>query len=243
VVLRFLISPPFGNWIRRHWATSVRGSFTWDARPGLVYHALKSLRPVKGGWVNRIGLRNPGVRSVTFDPTCIYSLVGMNDGDWERMLDRLPEHVTPEVNLGCPNVHRYGIAPAVLRDYCAKFGRVIAKLPPTDDVDDMAAMCVEAGVQYLHLCNTLPTERGGESGERLFYHALPIVERVAYRHREIEIIAGGGIYRPIHLHRYWVAGATHFSLATVWFTPWRVKHILHAGYGTWPPSWPQFVSG
>lgn len=234
MMLTFLISPPFGNWLNRPYATSVRGSFTWEARRGLLYHTLKSLRPVKGGWVNQIGLRNPGLRRAAFDPRCIYSLVGLADGDWERMLDFAPNDMTPEVNLGCPNVHEYGIPPAVLRVYCEKFHTVIAKLPPTEMVDDMAAMCVEAGVKYLHLCNTLPTERGGESGAPLFYRVLPIVERLAYRHREIEVIAGGGIYGPAQLHAYRIAGATHFSLATVWFTPWRVAKILDA-YSC-PPS-------
>lgn len=228
MVLTFLISPPFGNWINRHYATSVRGSFTWQARPGLLFHTIRSLRRVKGGWVNQIGLRNRGLRAARFDSRCIYSLVGLDDGDWERMLEFAPETIQPEINLGCPNIHKYGIPPAVLRDYCAKFVRVIAKLPPTEAVDDLAAMCVEAGVQYLHLCNTLPTERGGESGERLFRQTLPIVERLADRHREIEVIAGGGIYSPWHLQTYRLAGATRFSLATVWFTPWRVSKVISA---------------
>lgn len=224
----FLISPPFGNWISRHYANSIHGSFTWEARPGLLYHTLRSLRPIKGGWVNQIGLRNPGLRHAGLAPENIHSLVGLIDGDWERMLEFAPANMTPEVNLGCPNVHEYGIPPAVLSSYCKKFGTVIAKLPPTEMVDDLAAMCVEAGVQYLHLCNTLPTDRGGESGARLFHRVLPIVERLAYRHRGVEVIAGGGIYHPAHLHAYRLVGATHFSLATVWFTPWRVAKILDA---------------
>lgn len=222
----FLISPPFGNWIISRRCTSVRGSFTWERRRGLVYHTIRSLRPVTGGWVNQIGLRNRGIRNTFFYDDVIYSLVGLADGDWERMLEHCPAGLNVEVNLGCPNVHEYGIPFGVLKDFCTKF-RVSAKLPPTGIVDDMAAMCVEGGVRYLHCCNTLPTERGGESGHRLYLENLPIVGRLAQRYPG-RIIAGGGIYTAHAVNTYRIFGATHFSLATVWLTPWRVPAILRA---------------
>lgn len=224
---RFLISPPFGNWLQSDDCTSVLGSFTWDARPGLLYHTLRSFRPVRGGWRNQIGLRNKGIRSINkFDPSVIYSLVGLNDGDWERMLEYIGDssQIMLEINLGCPNVHRYGIEPNVLREYCKRFG-VIAKLPATDAVDEIAAMCIESGVTFLHLCNTLPTPKGGISGQQLFQVNLPIVSRLAKRY-PFKIIAGGGIYTTDNLMAYEQAGATYFSLSTVFLTPWRVKNIL-----------------
>jgi dihydroorotate dehydrogenase len=226
VLKTFLISPPFGNWIGSRHCTSVLGSFTWERRPGLVYHTIRSLRPISGGWINQIGLRNRGIRNCTFDADTIYSLVGLADGDWERMLYHCPSGLNVEVNLGCPNVHEYGIPATVLRDYCAKF-IVGAKLPPTDKVDDMAAMCIEAGIRYLHCCNTLPTEQGGVSGRRLFDVTLPIVERLAQRCPG-RVIAGGGIYDAGTVQVYRCYGASGFSLATVWLTPWRVPAILRA---------------
>jgi len=226
-IKRLLISPPFGNWFNTPNATRIRGSFTWQRRRGLLYHTLRSLRPIKHGWVNQIGLRNCGIRAVQFDPATVYSLVGLEADEWEKMLDHCPSWIIPELNLGCPNVHEYGIPRATLAAYCAKFASVIAKLPPTDQVDDLASMCVDEGVQYLHLCNTIPTDRGGESGERLFRLTLPIVERIAARHgRSITIIAGGGIYGIEQLSQYQRAGATHFSLSTIWLTPWRVPSVM-----------------
>lgn len=223
----FLISPPFGNWITRENCTSVLGSFTWERRPGLLYHALRTFRKVPGGWVNRIGLRNPGIRSsLPFRTDVIYSLVGLEDGDWERMLTFCPSGTAIEVNLGCPNVHEYGIPPDVLRDYCRKFV-VGAKLPPTDQVDDMAEMCIETGVHYLHLSNTLPSDRGGISGRRLLAVNLPIVERMADRYPG-KIVAGGGIYDPTTAKVYRGMGASTLSLSTVWLTPWKVPAILRA---------------
>lgn len=222
---KFLISPPFGNWLRSADCTPVLGSFTWNARPGLIYHTLRSLRPVRGGWINQIGLRNKGIRSIkNFHPDFIYSLVGLYDGDWERMLDHCPERITVEINLGCPNVHEYGIPLPVLREYCEKFN-VIAKLSPTGSVDEMAAMCIESGAMMLHCSNTLPTSKGGLSGMPLREINLPIVARLAMKYPH-KIIAGGGIYNTDALMAYEATGATWFSLSTVWFTPWRVKPIL-----------------
>lgn len=224
---RYLISPPFGNWIGSKYCTPVLGSFTWERRRGLLYHTIRSLRPVPGGWVNQIGLRNRGIRACAFFyDDAIYSLVGLEEDDWQRMLHHCPAGLNVEVNLGCPNVHEYGIPFNVLKDYCARFV-VGAKLPPTGIVDDMAAMCIEAGVRYLHCCNTIPTARGGVSGRRLFQANLPIVARMAQRYPG-RIIAGGGIYDAKSLEAYRHAGATRFSLATVWLTPWRVPGILRA---------------
>jgi dihydroorotate dehydrogenase len=223
-VKTFLISPPFGNWIGSRHCTRVLGSFTWERRCGLIYHTIRSLRPTQGGWINQIGLRNRGIRACKFETDAIYSLVGLVDGDWQRIMYHCPTGLHVEVNLGCPNVHEYGIPFDVLRDYCALFV-VGAKLPPTDDVDDIAAMCIEAGVRYLHCCNTIPTERGGESGRRLFEVNLPIVKRLAARYPG-KVVAGGGIYDVASRDSYRAAGAVGFSLATVWLTPWRVRAIL-----------------
>jgi dihydroorotate dehydrogenase len=207
------------------------GSYTLQKRPGLIRNTIKSLRPVPGGWVNRIGLRNPGIAAIKYDPNRIYSLVGLEDGDWERIVFLIPitklGHARVELNLGCPNVHEYGISRDLLSLYTARFV-VQAKLPPTDKADPTAEMCAEAGVKFLHCSNTIPTERGGESGKRLKLLNLPIVERLAKRFPTIPIIAGGGIYSPQDVVDYRNAGATMFSLSTVFFTPWRVSAILRA---------------
>jgi dihydroorotate dehydrogenase len=224
-VKRFLISPPFGNYIGHQNATRVMGSFTLERRPGLVWNTLKSLRLIRGGWVNRIGLRNPGLGSVTFVHDRIYSIVGLDEGDWAKMLNMIPDWATVELNLGCPNVHRYGIDEQMLSFFTHHF-LTIAKLPATELVDDVAAMAVEAGVDYLHCSNTIPTARGGESGKRLKAWNLPVIERLRNRYPEASIIGGGGIYTAQDVADYEAAGATHFSLSTVWFRPWTALKIL-----------------
>src|ERR1700692_1370127 len=103
------ISPPFGIHFRpKHALLPVLGSFTALPRPGRTGQVLRTLRPVRGGWRNAIGLRNPGVGSLEYRPGVVYSLAGIADGDWERMHDTLaakdwPQYVL-ELNLSCPNV-------------------------------------------------------------------------------------------------------------------------------------------
>ena len=61
------LSPPFGNYLRSPNAISIRGSFTLRPRDGRWAQVARTLRysPSHGGWVNAIGLRNPGAVSYT----------------------------------------------------------------------------------------------------------------------------------------------------------------------------------
>ena len=61
----YFISPPFGNYLHFNNADciSIRGSFTLQPRDGLWLQILKTLRYSwkEQGWINQIGLRNPGI--------------------------------------------------------------------------------------------------------------------------------------------------------------------------------------
>ena len=114
------VSPPFGTWIDLEKTISIRGSFTPEPRKGLIKHTLKSLRYTSRGWVNKIGLRNPGIRNVDFNRTSVISLVSVQD-NWEEFLDIVPSCQKIELNLSCPNVHRYSIDSITLRDITTKY--------------------------------------------------------------------------------------------------------------------------
>lgn len=224
----YLISPPVGSWFGAPGAIRVFGSFTWLARPGRIGQVLRTVRPVPGGWVNAVGLRNPGIRSVDFSPDHIYSLAGIDDGDWERMAYWIcaePPLLTVELNLSCPNVHEYGIT---RRDVKRFNGRVIAKLPPTEAAWKLADICAEAGVEYLHFSNTIPSPIGGISGDALRRVNLPMVERAARCYPAIPIIAGGGIKSKQHETDYANAGARHFSISSGYLW-WRLARVIGAG--------------
>ena len=55
------IAAPFGNYIKTEKTISVTGSWTIEKRTGRLIQIAKTLRLTKRGWVNKIGLRNPGV--------------------------------------------------------------------------------------------------------------------------------------------------------------------------------------
>ena len=224
------ISPPFGNYFNygRH-STRIRGTFTADRRSGLVYHTLRSLRPVKGGWRNQIGFRNKGLNNIKkFDTKSYYSLAAL-DSNWVTLFCMLPRHANIELNVGCPNVGPYDISRADIRLFASNYKNLIVKVSPNvtrEFLDD----CQELGVKTIHLSNTIPTSQGGISGSQLKELCLPLVETVATTYN-MEIIAGGGIYSKQDVIDYANAGAKHFSISTVFITaPWRVSSIHDAAW-------------
>jgi dihydroorotate dehydrogenase len=247
----FIISPPFGNYIKNHYesCTPVIGSLTLEKRPHWFLRALKTVRPVEGGWINNIGLRNPGIKSFKYNYTNdvlynqIYSLVGIKGSDWQAMLTYLPDEdkrLKIELNLSCPNVHEYGITKKDLQEYCDRFS-IIVKVPPiADKAFAMAEMAVTCGARYIHASNTLPSDRGGVSGEQLFKVNLPIVKKLHLEFPDTPIIAGGGNYDLIHLLDYLTVGATKLSFSSVWFNPFRahrlITHATKYGYTTTDPA-------
>ena len=63
VVKRLIISAPFGNYLQPEGTTPTLGTFTLARRPGRIQRIIRTVRwyPRIGAWVNRIGLRNPGI--------------------------------------------------------------------------------------------------------------------------------------------------------------------------------------
>jgi dihydroorotate dehydrogenase len=243
----YITSPPFGNYIRHKYCTPVIGSLTLHKRRGWFYRTLLTVRPVKGGWINNIGLRNPGIRSFQYRYNCdefyryIYSLVGIEPTDWQSMLTYLPDEdkkLIIELNLSCPNVHEYGISKNDLREYCQRFS-VIIKVPPIEDkalrMAELGAMC---GVRYIHASNTLPNPHGpgGISGAQLNKVNVPLVAKISKKFPGIPVIAGGGNYSLADLLEYWDAGADKFSFSSVWFNPIKAHRLIkRAGeYGYYP---------
>ena len=192
------ISPPFGNYISLQNTTSIKGTFTYHRRKGLIYNTLRSLRPVRGGWRNQIGFRNKGIHSVDFTQL--------------------------ELNLSCPNVPTISISDETMQAYCEKFPDLIAKVRydiPNSEVDKL----VDMGVERIHCSNTIPTDKGGISGRQLKELNLPNIERIS--ERTPRVIAGGGIYDPMDIVQYRNAGAKDFSLSTIFISkPWNVKRCL-----------------
>ena len=226
MIKKAIISPPFGNYISLKGATSVRGTYTLKKRKGLILQVLKTVRPVEDGWVNKIGFRNPGIKSIkNFKEDAIYSIAGFNREDWRELVALIPKHATVEVNISCPNVGAYDIDAYVLSHYVTRFKQVSVKIPPTDQALSMAIFAYSTGVRLLHLCNTLPSERGGISGKQLKEYVLPLVKQIKARCPLAKIIAGGGIYSIQDVKDYKEAGADYFSLSTIFLRPWKLRKV------------------
>ena len=226
------ISPPFGNYFTYKNAMSIRGTFTHHRRKGLIWHTARSLRPVKGGWRNQIGFRNPGLSNVIINKRDTYSIAAL-DSDWSSFISQMPySHPTSiEINVGCPNVGSYSISDDEVKSFvrCVELGYIrnlSVKLSPTstNNGDYVKRLC-DLGINNFHLSNTISTPKGGISGRQLKDINLYKVEKIAKIFTG-RIIAGGGIYDRQDVIDYRNVGATDFSISTVYITkPWHIKEI------------------
>ena len=105
------ISPPFGNYIYLPYITPIRGSFTLHERPGKWSQIFKTLRyiPHLNGWVNKIGLRNPGIDYAinTYKKGEIISIAIMEQTEIKQIVDKIPEDMDIELNVSCPNTDKH----------------------------------------------------------------------------------------------------------------------------------------
>ncbi len=107
--MKKFIAAPFGNYIKTKNTISVSGSWTIEKRTGRIIQIAKTLRYTKRGWVNKIGLRNPGLNIglVKHKEDEVFSIAGIERNDWRIFAEKLPENFNIEVNMSCPNIDEY----------------------------------------------------------------------------------------------------------------------------------------
>ena len=227
----YFISAPFGNYLQYtnflsgKPIVSVTGTFTVKPRPGLAKQIIKTLRYTKTGWRNKLGLRNPGIFK-GIDNTASYSIMSiasLEPNDWRILYEAVPKNMSVELNISCPNVDAH---PDLTKSF-AKDERkwCIVKVPPTI-TNKQIDKIVKLGYNQIHASNTVPTAKGGLSGDVIVPHTLRILEYIKSTHPHVEVIAGGGVKDKASANRYIDAGADHISLGTVCFTPWKLKEIV-----------------
>ncbi len=222
---KLFISPPFGKYIKTPVSTSIRGTLSWSVRNGWFVQVLRTVRPVKGGWVNKIGLRNPGIQNIDLGSDDVYSVVGMDEKEWDNILEYLPRNTKIEINIGCPNSWGMCFTNAHLKKYVEKFPYIIIKLSPKILLEDIK-FYYDNGIKKLHLSNTLPCDRGGISGLQQKIINLPLIEKTKLLLPDAFIIAGGGIYTLQDAIDYSNVGADGYSLSTVWFNPFKATKLV-----------------
>tara|TARA_B110000037_G_scaffold41992_1_gene51875 strand:+ start:4230 stop:4919 length:690 start_codon:yes stop_codon:yes gene_type:complete len=227
----YFISAPFGNYLQYtnflsgKPIVSVTGTFTVKPRSGLVKQIIKTLRYTRTGWRNKLGLRNPGIFT-GIDNTASYSVMSiasLEPNDWRILYEAVPKNMSVELNISCPNVDAH---PDLTKSF-AKDERkwCIVKVPPTI-TNKQIDKIVKLGYNQIHASNTVPTAKGGLSGDVIVPHTLRILEYIKSTHPHVEVIAGGGVKDKASANRYIDAGADHISLGTVCFTPWKLKGIV-----------------
>ena len=232
-----IISPPFGKYIKCKQTSNVYGSFTVNQRKGLIKQAIKTIRKIeKNAWRNKIGLRNPGLANANAPKRNqdIISLAALEISDWNSFAKTLKSskfenNKNIEINIGCPNASIVDFPVELASLFEGK--NIIVKVPPTIDINSKIKEFLSVDINTFHLCNTIPTPKGGVSGYPLQEYTLPAIKkaREEFGHK-ITIIGGGGIYTLKDAKKYIEAGADHLSLSSVMFNPIKgsklVKEIL-----------------
>ncbi|MEM1423627.1 MAG: hypothetical protein AAGH64_06450, partial [Planctomycetota bacterium] len=189
--------------------------------------------PRLGAWVNKIGLRNPGigwlerrVREGKKDLTdALVSVHGFHDEQWWELLTKADGLGVAgiELNMSCPNVGETNWPATLFERASALTTPVIVKLPPVR-FERLADEAIASGVRSFHCSNTLPVKGGGMSGKPLLPVSLACVENVRERCERagaggVVIVGGGGITSPEDVDAYADAGAHRFALGSVLMHP------------------------
>ena len=221
------ISAPFGNYIKSKNAISVTGSWTLEPRKGRLGQILKTLRWTRDGWINKLGLRNPGILEAISNhkDNEVLSIASIDDGDWHELHKLIPKDYSVELNLSCPNVDESSIAGAELFLSGSKRKWLICKVSPLITETEIDYL-LNLGFTQIHASNTIPVEKGGLSGKSIIPHTLRILSYIKEYHPSTIFIAGGGITTTKDVIMYKDAGADYISIGTVCFNIFNLARLL-----------------
>ena len=194
-------------------------------RPGLLSQILKTLRFTlvdnNFTWVNKIGLRNPGIlyglENYNHNKD-VLSIAIMNKDEIDVFNRIIPNETNIEINVSCPNINKQMIHDGIHVFLNPKRKWCIVKLSPICDTD-LIDNYYSQGFRQFHCSNTLPVENGGASGKVLIPYTSKHIQYIQSKYKDACIIAGGGIYDYNTLMQYKHLGASHFSLSTIFFHP------------------------
>ena len=225
--MKKFIAAPFGNYIKTKNTISVSGSWTVEKRTGRIIQIVKTLRYTERGWVNKIGLRNPGITIglPKHKENEVFSIAGIEKEDWRIFAKKIPEDFNVEVNMSCPNIDEHHIEG--IEDFNPSTREwFIGKISPLTTFEELDSYINSFKFKQIHACNTLPVEKGGLSGKELIPYTTKFVKHIKENYPEIEVIAGGGIDSIKDVEYYKEIGADHVSLGTVCFNPLKLKKLV-----------------
>jgi dihydroorotate dehydrogenase len=217
------ISPPFGNYINLPGVVPIRGSFTLNERKGKWKQIFKTLRyiPILNGWVNKIGLRNPGIDYAirTYKKGEIISIAILEPEDIDQIEKKIPKDMDIELNVSCPNTDKHLVNSGLSiflnneREWC------IIKLSPVENQKQIDEY-YKQGFRQFHCSNTLPIQRGGLSGPLIKVFNKDLIKYIRNKYNDnVEIIGGGGIRTMDDIKFYNKLGVNHYSVSSLCFNP------------------------
>ena len=226
---KFFISAPFGNYIKPKGTIPVTGTFTLNPRGNRFWAVLKTLRynTAQQGWVNRLGLPNPGIREGLKKESTVISIAEIEKGDFQKLNVLIPENQSIELNLSCPNLNKKLSWESAKCFNSEKREWCIAKLSPLTTPEELKFVVEFLGFTQLHFSNTLPTVQGGLSGPMLRGYTTELIDLARSEYgNSVEIIAGGGVSDFGSVTNYLSNGADHVSIGSVCFNPFKLRKLL-----------------
>ena len=225
----YFISAPFGNYIKPKGTIPVAGTFTLNARGNRFWAVLKTLRynSAQQGWVNRLGLPNPGIREGLKKESTVISIAEIEKGDFQKLNVLIPENQSIELNLSCPNLNKKLSWESAKCFNSEKREWCIAKLSPLTTPEELKFVVEFLGFTQLQFSNTLPTVQGGLSGPMLRGYTTELIDLARSEYgNSVEIIAGGGVSDFGSVTNYLSNGADHVSIGSVCFNPFKLRKLL-----------------
>ena len=228
---KIILSPPFSNiYPNIKGTTKIVGTYTLHQRKGM-HRVLTTLRKTKFGWLNKVGLRNPGIKKFS-KKNSIVSIALENTNEWPEFLKILKEKkqkyntIGIEFNVSCPNYSVSNITNEIIKEAKTELNLVIIKIPHNSSLKDINNFC-KSDADIIHISNTKSTKKGALSGRSLIdQNLLDIIYIRENYGNSKKIIAGGGIYSFDDLMLYKKAGADYFSLSTSLINPFKTLSII-----------------
>ena len=220
----FFINPPFGNYLNFKETIPIKGSYTLNAREGLFLQIIKTLRYSfeYGGWINKIGLRNPGIDYAIKNykkGDHIVSIAILNKNEIPKLIKKIPDNMDIELNVSCPNAEKKMCTEGLNKFINSKRDWCIIKLSPSCNTD-LIDNYYKEGFRQFHCSNTIPIKEGGLSGKSITPLSHYLIKYIKNNYKDAEIIGGGGITKIEDINKYKHIGANHVSASTVFFCPY-----------------------
>ena len=220
----FFINPPFGNYLNLPKTISIKGSYTLEPRSGLFTQIINTLRYSfeYNGWINKIGLRNPGLDYAINNykkGEHIVSIAILNKNEIPKILNKIPNNMDIELNVSCPNAEKKMCNVDLDKFLNPNRRWCIIKLSPNIDTK-LIDNYYNQGFRQFHCSNTIPIDKGGLSGKSIMPFSHFMIKYLKDNYDDVEVIGGGGITNVNDITKYTSFGADHFSASTVFFCPY-----------------------